>query len=342
MGTYRAFLVGFILAVVAGQQPSGSPMLSVPTYKFQGRVIKQSGDWIQIYSPQIVDSQDNVLFKASFFDPQSGAFAFAPLPAGTYAVRVGGMRQEDGDINQAISIKHKVIVASNRTDVDLALTAGISIPVTVRKEGLHQSERCWWDPLAEKFHSADCSGLKAAQVELIPVDSRRTPYLSGPGVVNDPTHFGVHGVEPGKYVVRVELPSFPANYVQSVTSGNLDLLHEELNVPEDGSVSSIEIIVRDDFARVKVQTRGAARQPGIVFLREDVLLAAPAIPRCNETTSTCSVAPGSYAIFIFDPFNGTDTTEELVSKYATRAVHVTVPANQTRAVDVDVIHIREN
>jgi hypothetical protein len=156
MGTYRVFLVGFILAIVASaQQPSNPSYPVAPTYKFEGRVVRVSGNWIQIYAPEIVDSKDKVLFRASSFDAQSGAFTFKPLPAGTYTVRIGGMREEKGDINQTILIKHKVVVAGDLTDVELALNAGISIPITVRKESRHPVTRCWWEPLAEMFHLSD-------------------------------------------------------------------------------------------------------------------------------------------------------------------------------------------
>jgi hypothetical protein len=252
------------------------------------------------------------------------------------------MREEKGDINQTISIKHKVVVAGDLTDVELALNAGISIPVTVRKESHHPLERCWWAPLAENLHSDHCSGLKAARVELIPVDSRRQPYLSGPGVVKDPTHFAVHGIEPGNYVVRVELPSYPINYVRSVVSGNLALLHEPLNVPEDGSVRPIEIVVRDDFAFIKVQGNRAVRPPVVVLVREGVLLPTPEIPiHFNEADFSFPVAPGSYTVFAFDTTHGRYSDPEFLSEYVERAVKVTVNENETKSVNVDVIHIED-
>jgi hypothetical protein len=179
-------------------------------------------------------------------------------------------------------------------------------------------------------------------VALIPLDSTRLPYLSGPGVVQDPTHFGVHGIEPGKYAVRVELPSYPSNYVQSVVSGNLDLLHEPLNVPEDGSVRPIEIVVRDDFAFIKVQRNRAVRRPVIVLVRKDVLLSTPEIPwHVNEADFSFPVAPGSYTVFAFDSPNGHYSDPEFLSQYAERAVNITVFEHETKSINVDVIHIED-
>jgi hypothetical protein len=340
VGTYCALLVTFIFAVIASaQEPSGPSIPSPPTYKLEGRVVTPSGEWIQTHAPEIVDPTqkgsfgEKVLFTAHSVGGQRQGFAFWPLPAGTYTVRVSGINQQ----HEFISTTHKVVVVHDVTDVELALLPGSSVPVTVRKE--HPRGPCWWNPLAEKVHSSNCSGLRAATLELVPVGSLRAPYLSAPGVIEDPSHFTMHGIEPGKYVVRVELPVFPDNYVQSVRSGNLDLLHDKLDVPDYESVLPIEILVRDDFANIQVHASGAARQPSIVILREDVLLPKPQILRCNEAKFICSVAPGSYAVFAFEGTLRDYLDPEFLPKYAGRAIHVTLSASQTKTVDVDVIHI---
>lgn len=339
MSNHRVFLFGLILALAAvasPQQPSDPPSSSAPTYKLEGHVVP-SGDWIQIHAPQIVDSTGKALSTSFSFDVKSGSFAFRSLSAGEHILRVSGMNQQ----NQVIYTTRKLVVASDLTDVELALRPGASIPIMVRKEGVPPPERCWW---MNPFHGADCSDYSAARVELVPVDSLvRVPYNSRPGIVKDPSHFTMDGIEPGKYVVRVELPSFPANYVQSLRSGNLDLFHEQLNVPEYGSVLPIEIVLRDDFAFIKVHANGANREPVIVLLREDVLLPAPQIPTLfREVDSSFPLAPGSYALLAFQYREGLVYSDpEFLSKYAARSINVRVSANETRTVNIDVIHVEE-
>jgi uncharacterized protein (DUF2141 family) len=342
MAICRVFFVGLLLAVVApAQQPSSTSAPPEPTYKLEGKVVKEQGKWIQNYPPQIVDSTNKVLFTAHFFDAQTGAFAFNPLPAGTYTVRVGGMMEADPELNATVFTTHKIVVAGDVTDMELALHPGL-IPVMVRKESEVPLGRCWWNPLAEMSNSADCSDTRAAQVQLVPIDSRRTPYTSGAGILKDPTQFRMVGIEPGKYAVQVQLPFFPGNYVQSVRSGNLDLLHEYLVVPEYGSVLPIEVVVRDDFGFIKVQGNEGVRRSVIVVLREGVLLSAPEIPiHFNEEDFSFPVAPGSYAVLAFDSTNKDYSDPEFLSKYSERAVHVTVSAKETRTVNLDVIHIED-
>ncbi len=348
MGVYSAFLVGCILAAVgSAQQPAAPSIPSVPIYKFEGHVVP-SGDWIQIHAPEVIDSTGKVRLPLRCFDMKSGAFAFWPLPAGAYTVRVSGMMEENPGLNTMVVNTHKIVVAADLTDVKLALRPGTSILVTVRKEGRQPVGRCWWSPLAEKLKMADCSDYRAAEVELVPVDSPRSPYISGAGVLKDPTHFRMAGIEPGKYVVRVKLPSYPTNYVQSVHSGNLDLLHEPLEVADYESVLPLEIMVRDDFGFLKVQANGAAGPPVIVLVREDVLLPAPQIPtqfleqdQKDETEFSFPVAPGSYAVFAFDSVQGPYSDLEFLAKYAARAAKVMVSANETRSVKVDVIHTED-
>jgi hypothetical protein len=174
-------------------------------------------------------------------------------------------------------------------------------------------------------------------VGLTVVDSQRTPYGSGGGGVKDPTHFKIYGVEPGKYVVRVGSPPLD-NYVQSVRSGNRDLLHEQLEVPEDGKVLPIEVVVRDDFGFIKVRGSEGVRQSSIVYVREDVSLSTPQFPRMNEKNLSFAVAPGSYAVYAFEPSDRQISDPEFLSDYAERAVHVTVSAKETKTINVDVIH----
>jgi len=340
MSAYRHFLVGFILATVASAQQSTNPVVSSQsTCKLEGRIVA-SGEWIQINGPVIVDSMnmDKILFASRSLDRPSERFAFWPLPPGTYTVQVSGLSRQ----HQWISTTQKIVLEKDLTDVELALLPGTSISVTVRKESKEPVSRCWWNPMAEELNIPDCSDYKAANVELVPVEGRRSPYSSSAGVEKDPTHFTIEGIEPGKYIVRVELPSYPGNYVQSVRSGNLDLLHEELDVAKNDSVLPIEIVLRDDFGVLKIQTRGAAQLPVIVLLREDVLSRKPWLPiHFNEADSSFPVAPGSYAVFAFDSVEGNYTDPEVLSKHAERAVRVTIGANERKNIQLDLIHIED-
>jgi len=126
-------------------------------------------------------------------------------------------------------------------------------------------------------------------------------------------------------------------------SGNIDLLHEPLSVPEVASVLPIDIVLRDDFARIKAHTNRTEVQPLIVLLPQGVLLPVPQLARTNgEKELSFVLAPGSYSVFAFAPTEKLIYNDlELLTKYAARATHVTVSARETRSINLDVIHLEE-
>jgi hypothetical protein len=130
--------------------------------------------------------------------------------------------------------------------------------------------------------------------------------------------------------------------VQSVRWGAQDLMQEGLTVAEGGSVMPIEVVVRDDLATLKVVVR--ASQPGqpaaMVILRDGVLPSAsyPLTSTASEN-SFMGVPPGTYKVFAFDSLNGIDIADpEVMAKYASQAVTVTLGAKENGSVAVNVIH----
>lgn len=329
------------LDLAAGQKTELQfPLALAPTYKLAGKLVATSDEPLRWVAPEIIDAAERQLFAPDSFDAHSGAFEFRSLPAGTYTLRFGGANQQD----RGRSAKRRVLLANDLTDLRVAMPRTVTIPVTVRKESQQPLGRCWWNPLAERFNLADCSGDKPARVALEPldaVDSVGIALTDSGGGAQDATSFTINGVEPGRYGVRVDVPFFPKSYVRSVRSGGFDLLHEPLIVPEDGSVMPIEILLRDDFAFLKVHANGAAGMPHIVVQPEGMLLPSTQIPdHVDGADFSYALAPGSYAVFAVDSKSVYGDPEAL-AKYAAQAVKVTVSANETSSVSVDVIHTGE-
>ena len=67
-------------------------------------------------------------------------------------------------------------------------------------------------------------------------------------------------VQPGRYWVRA---NSSRGFVASVTSGELDLLHQPLVVGVGGSSSPIEVTLRNDTAEIDGTVEGAAASPGV-------------------------------------------------------------------------------
>jgi len=317
-----------------------------PAYKVSGTVVT-AGEWRQVSAPAIVDGAGQSLLNADTFDPKTGAFQFRAVPAGSYTVSVRGTDPDD----RTRSSEHKITVSQSVAGLKLLLKPGINIPVIIRTEFTKpkQDAVCRLSLPGGGTGTSDCSEYPAARVVLIPADAAGTEFstswepMKGSGVT-------VRGVVPGKYLVRVQPmpgsqtgspgPTIVDGYVQSARSGGLDLLQEPLVVAESGTVSPIEIVVRDDPAVLNVRLR--AEEPGhsatVVLYPEGALLLSPYQRHITQKeTSFRPLAPGNYKVFALDVFDGVDYAPEALAKYAAQAVHVTVAANHESTVTVDVI-----
>jgi hypothetical protein len=151
----------------------------------------------------------------------------------------------------------------------------------------------------------------------------------------------VHNVPQGKYVVRVR-PTF-GGYVQSIRSGTHDLLREELVVPEDAQVSTIEITLRDDGGSLQVRVHTDTPNHDVMVVTLPLFGVAPepqmmGVSAGLDHFQTAALAPGSYKLFAFDASIGVSNGNlEPLDKYAAQGTTVTVSANSKSEVMLDVI-----
>lgn len=308
-----------------------------PAYKVAGKMAV-TGDWNQINPPMIVDGLDQVLFTVDQFDAQSGAFEFRAVPAGTYIVRVSGTDQQ----NRYTFSTRKVAVSKSVSDLKLSLQPGADIPVVVRTEFNTPRPRglCSYRP-GGKVGQSDCSDYPAARVDLISIESVHWRFSTEYRPLRDSSAYGVHGVAPGKYMVRTQ--STIGGYVQSVRSGDVDLLREVLTVPEGGTVAPIEVVLRDDSGTLKVRVRAEkSGQAAAILVFPDGALFPPLNLTANTNTEVYfpPMAPGNYKVFAFDSLDGLDYgNPEVLARYAAKAASVTVTPNGNASVVVDVIHV---
>jgi hypothetical protein len=298
-----------------------------------------AGDWKQVNPPMIVDRSEQPLFSADQFDSASGAFEFKAVPTGTYSIRTAGMDQE----GHYVTAQHTVTVTGAVTNLKLSLQPGLNIPVIVRTEFSRERPKgnCTFTGRDGVFHQSDCSDYPAARVELLPADGSPSRYATDFGPVSDPGSYALRAVTPGNYRVRA-MATF-GGYVQAVRSGGMDLLREQLVVPEGADVPPIEVVVRDDTGTLKIHVRKdkPAQLATIVVLPE-----AAEFPDPRTLTNTANaelqfgpLAPGSYRVFAFDSAEAVDySSPEVLEKYASRAASVTLTASGTASVTVDLIH----
>lgn len=327
--------------LVPGQRVDAPFSLALgPAFKIAGTVVA-TGDWKQVNPPMIVDEMEQVLFNAEQFDPETGQFEFRAVPAGNYRVRLGGM----DDHNLYVSSRRSLAVSRALTGVKLTLNHGAEIPVMVRTEfSKARSPGSCTSTLPDgNVQHSDCSDYPAVRVNLVSTDSSIQGFSTDFGPAKDRS-LALRNVAPGRYVVTAT-PSF-GGYVQAIRCGQLDLLRDELVVPENGAVSPIEVVLRDDSGtiRIRVQTQTSTQTATVLLLADGVLREPTIIGMAsgNAELQTAGVAPGGYKVFAFDSIDGIDyRNPEALAKYSSHAASVSVTSNANATVTVDLIRTGE-
>jgi len=327
--------------LVPGQHVEAPFSLTLlPAYKVSGMVVA-SGDWKQLQSPVIVDATRQVLMGADSFDMKSGAFDFSALPAGTYTLELRGSDAQD----HWKFTDYKIVVARDITNLRLALRPGVTVPVVFRSEFTQRHvSSCSQGARDGHVSQSDCSDYPPARVELISTDTPGLGFTTEFGPTPSAAATAIPGIGAGKYLVRAQ--SMFGGYVQSLRSGGVDLLREELTVPESGEVPPIEVVLRDDSATLKVKLH--AERPGqqafIVVFPDGAPILGPNLKGATVSEMRFgTLAPGSYKVFAFDAMDmdSIDTSPEALARYSAKASPVTVAANTESTVTVDVIHVEE-
>lgn len=317
----------------AGQQVEVPFSLKTqPGFKVAG-VVKGPQN-ARVTSPLIVDDAGQMLAYPDEFDPMSGTFEFRSIPPGTYTIRAGGSDQDGHSF-----YSHRTIAVSRPvTDLKISILPGANIPVVVRTElsRPRQPSHCRYTMNGEE-HESDCTDYAAARVELMSLDEVHTRFYSNPLPNSGPLM--VAGVTPGKYLAKATATF--GGYVQSFRCGAQDLLREPLTVPEGGPPCSLEVVVRDDYATVKlnVQTQNPQQQTTLLVFPDPALLPEPQLIINNAPNGySAQLAPGNYKIYAFDAGEPVEYgNPDVLAKYASRAATVSVNANGVSSVNVELI-----
>jgi carboxypeptidase family protein len=306
----------------------------LPAFKLSGTVSGIAG-FKQLSGPVILDAAERPLFGTARWDPKSGAFEFPGVPAGTYTIQVYAKSEDDRPAwaRQSITVNRDV------TGVNVALVPGATIPVTIKKElgPTAQPSHCEGGFPTRDGKMIDCSKV-SAMISLVPV-GRLMQFPAEPDS-DDPASLTLRGVMPGKY--RVDVSPMVAAYVSAAHSGSADLLREELIVSAGGNVPPIEVVLRDDGATVKLHVHSDAPGPAYILLLPQSAPLRP--PRMFDVDASGEreyggLAPGEYAILAFDSMEGVEyRNPDFLARYLSRAAQVTLAANTTTSVSVELIH----
>jgi hypothetical protein len=205
-----------------------------------------------------------------------------------------------------------VVVSSDNPNLNVALSPMSGIRVELQRESSSGSAQ---------RDASEQPGSTQMNLQLV-----RTAGPPGPGYWwSAGQSDGFQGVAPGEYTVQVNGPA-GTWYIKSLRSGGVDLLSEDLTVPEGAQPQPIEVTLRDDAASV----RGTVT-PADNMVPVTVLLVQPRGARnlikvggaLQGKFEIDGVAPGDYLLLAFD---GVDRLEyedpEVLNPYLSKAEHV--------------------
>jgi hypothetical protein len=216
----------------------------------------------------------------------------------------------------------------------------LDIPVIIRTH-FAKPQQCIISGPNRQTRTTDCSEFPAAVVEVISQDGRgagSARFMPDPDVNN----LKVKGIMPGSYLVRVTPRG--AGYVASASCGATNLLRDPLIVPEGGSLPAIDIELRDDAAALKLRLNSAVANKAWAVLLPDLFGRDPVVLDLSPGVDRdyTGLAPGDYQVLAFDSMNGIDpNSPELLEKYAGKAMRVSLPANGSTTVSLDLVKTGE-
>ena len=292
---------------------------TVPVYRISGAVV--GGTPGQACYPRLIDSSGEDIPISVRVNPVTGVFRSGEVPAGFYTLVADCV--VDGETSFAGRMP--LHVDSNLANVTLSVAAMASIPVDFRTNG-----------------GADANENSPASAVILTKKQRNGrrgaawAELEGEG---DDKRMVVKRVEPGSY--SVDIRPNPGWYVESALYGFVDVLTEDLTVPEGGTTEAIEVTLRNDGARLSgnIRGKGAAGASGIVLL---VSSRAPRLVRMtrivNGAFNIGDLAPGSYRAIAIDQAEDLEyRNPDALRDYLTKAQDVTLGPKQESRVDLELV-----
>ena len=137
-------------------------------------------------------------------------------------------------------------------------------------------------------------------------------------------------------------------YVESASCGASDLLSEDLTLTQ-GDGCSMEVALGNDAADLRGTVKDAAPNVPVtvvVVTTRGVRIAPRTVSFTPQAAngspvefSLSGIAPGEYLVFAFDHIDNVEyASPDALRPYVSEASHVTLTANQSAKVELDLIH----
>ncbi len=296
------------------------------------------------YSPEqqvalnLQDSLGDPLPRQIAFDSSTGNFHTKWIPPGAYTLFAQTYAPVAADAGSAVSSAHQSVNAnSNLSGIHLVFQPTVDIPVVIRGLPSFGTEN-------------DSSPVVMLLLLAKGQTSRGTSHYATtanrrPDAPSGPAALAVAGVEPGTYDVNAAVYRGGPYYLESVTWGSTDLLHDPLVLDSSGAVPPIDVVVREGAATLS-GTVLSGDQPAsaavVVFPPDQRIPPGFAFSGPDGAFQLQNLAPGTYHVIALDNYSSLDLeNQNVLRNVSSIAQEVTLVPKQTTSLRLQLTTVGE-
>jgi hypothetical protein len=302
-----------------------------PTSSISGIVAgAQNGLSILLEGPDHQQTPANYLQ----FDAATGKFVLGMVPSGPWILR---FNSNDAQGNAYYAEQNIDVNGADVAGLHVLLQPAPAIPVTVNHPA---------GIVTASSRSASASdGSTAAnegpgvQVQLLPADnSSNERFYAGPRPGGDPQGaLFIPGVHPGNYKVAAQ--AFGPECVQSVSAGNVDVMHNDLLILPGSQPPPITVSLRNDCASLSgtVHSERPNALAFVVLVPDSTPTQSQLFPvQSNQNAMFSRFSPGTYHVWAFSNITGLEyANPDVLRDFPSQ--QVTLGPNQKLNLNLDVV-----
>jgi len=300
-----------------------------PFYRLSGSISGYAPD--QPLNLQLRNSAGIPLPYNWRFDSASGTFRILWVPAGVYTLHADALDSHGHSLTASVPLT----VNADLSGLHLILLPTVTIPIRMSVIASRSG--------AERF--GDQENYFPAYVQLVAHNAGLFELRYGSQQVGEKgaSSLELQNIAPGTYSVEVN-PNGPF-YVQSATSGTINLLESDLPVAPGASPQPIEITLRDDVASLSGNVSFDNQPLSATILAFSEHASAPLRIQPTDPNGGFQLSllpPGTYKILAVDHLDRLEyANPEAVKKYLSNAREVTLSPDQSAKIDLELVKVGE-